>query len=316
MVSGTAPAIQSARFQDFTEYCATIEHADMRMTLPQLQCERWRMRFATLARAVEIQAGSEGSGTIAEGATRDDGTNLFYLNAGHCLANGHLLVPGAIFVLPPGAEFLLSAEGGQEWASVFLPHDVARSIGLDLDARSARVLELGATGRHVASLVERIVTSATRAPAVLSERASLVSLTEDLVTTCASLREEERVAALPRRGRRAQVDLGTFRLALDRIADASDLAVTLQDLVEATGLPERTLRATFQKFVGVSPRRYLQIQRLHRARGMLSDRDRTPKTVTEVATTLGLWDFGRFAGRYRDLFGESPSHTLRRTQLS
>lgn len=314
MDTRSEPAIESASFQDFTEYCATIEHADMRMRLPQLQRERWKMRFATLARAVEIQAGSEGSGTIAEGATRGDGTNLFYLSAGQCLANGHRLVPGAILVLPPGAEFLLSGGGEQEWASVFLPHDVAGAIGLDPDARSARVLGASGTGRCVASLVDRILTSATRAPAVLSERASLASLTDDLVTVCASLRDEERRAEAPRRGRRAQVDLRSILPALERIGEGTDHAVTVQDLLDTTGLPERTLRAAFQRFVGVSPRRYLQIERLHRARGMLSDQERTPGTVTEVASTLGLWDFGRFAGRYRDLFGESPSQTLRRTQ--
>lgn len=74
----------------------------------------------------------------------------------------------------------------------------------------------------------------------------------------------------------------------------------------------RTLRNGFNKYLGVSPQRYLQLRRLHNARSLLQKAQPEEVKVSEVATKLGMWDLGRFATRYLSLFGESPSATLRR----
>jgi hypothetical protein len=36
----------------------------------------------------------------------------------------------------------------------------------------------------------------------------------------------------------------------------------------------------------------------------------TATTMTKIATCYDFWQFGRFAGQYRSLFGELPSITL------
>ena len=51
---------------------------------------------------------------------------------------------------------------------------------------------------------------------------------------------------------------------------------------------------------------------MHLARRALRENAPTATTVTEIATRFGFWQFGRFAGEYKSLFGELPSTTLAR----
>ena len=67
-----------------------------------------------------------------------------------------------------------------------------------------------------------------------------------------------------------------------------------------------------QKHLGMSPHRYLWLRRMHLARRALVLADATVETVTEIANGYGFGELGRFAVSYRNLFGETPSVTLRR----
>jgi AraC-like DNA-binding protein len=51
---------------------------------------------------------------------------------------------------------------------------------------------------------------------------------------------------------------------------------------------------------------------MHLARRSLIRGAAAVTTVTEIATSCGFGELGRFAVSYRKLFGETPSATLRR----
>ena len=100
------------------------------------------------------------------------------------------------------------------------------------------------------------------------------------------------------------------RRAIDYIEAHLDQAVTIADLVEATGVAGRTLFLHFKEFKGVSPMRYLRGARLRHVRQALLRADREVG-VTKIAMSMGFTHMGRFSLEYRRRFGESPSQTLR-----
>ncbi len=81
------------------------------------------------------------------------------------------------------------------------------------------------------------------------------------------------------------------------------------ELARAVGVSDATLRRMFIELFGMPPARYLMIKRLYLARQAL--RSGRFETVGQVSEACGFWDHGRFAGRYRELFGERPIDTLR-----
>ena len=74
---------------------------------------------------------------------------------------------------------------------------------------------------------------------------------------------------------------------------------------------ERGLRNAFNAVRGMSPKRCEIHDRLNEVRRALRDRRSASVTVTDVATEFGFFELGRFAGRYKAVFGETPSETLR-----
>jgi transcriptional regulator GlxA family with amidase domain len=96
------------------------------------------------------------------------------------------------------------------------------------------------------------------------------------------------------------------------LAANRDQPVYLSEICAATGVSETTLRRCCHEHLGMGPVRYLWLRRVSLVRSALMRADPTVATVTGIATDHGFWELGRFSVKYRALFGESPSATLRR----
>jgi transcriptional regulator GlxA family with amidase domain len=83
------------------------------------------------------------------------------------------------------------------------------------------------------------------------------------------------------------------------------------ELARATGASARALQRAFERSGQPSPMTYLRRLRLHRVHAELAANSADLVTVTMVAGRWGFVHLGRFASQYRQLFGETPSDTLR-----
>jgi AraC-like DNA-binding protein len=79
--------------------------------------------------------------------------------------------------------------------------------------------------------------------------------------------------------------------------------VSRADLARHVSLSEDYLTACFRKELGITPIAYLNRYRVHQARQLLSDTD---KTITQIALEVGFSDSGYFSRVFRREVGVSP----------
>jgi AraC-like DNA-binding protein len=93
----------------------------------------------------------------------------------------------------------------------------------------------------------------------------------------------------------------------------AERGVSFDQLAEAVGVSDRTLRAAFTVHLGTSPSTYLRNLRLDAARKKLDAQARNGRpVVSELAKSCGFDHTGRFAKAFAERFGCSPSQYARR----
>ena len=112
---------------------------------------------------------------------------------------------------------------------------------------------------------------------------------------------------------RRRLDSRKIVLACLEYVDASDChRPSMPELRRAAYASESRVRQAFIEVLKVSPTQYFQYRLLSRMRDDLLQADPAQETVTRIASSLGVTQLGRIAGRYHRLFDELPSDTLRR----
>lgn len=96
------------------------------------------------------------------------------------------------------------------------------------------------------------------------------------------------------------------------IADAQRGGLRIAELCGLLRVSPGTLENAFRTVAGLTPHAFFLRRRLNQARSVLLHEDPARRRVTDVATELGFNELGRFAVRYRQMFGETPSETLKR----
>jgi AraC-like DNA-binding protein len=189
-----------------------------------------------------------------------------------------------------------------------LPPDLASRL---VDAGKDRFLPMARTAvNSLTSWLCEVLDETARHPEALGHPAAVRAFEDELLDWLArTVQLEEPSKPRPTISRRRQ--------GLDRALEflrASDDASTLSvpELCAAAGVSQRTLEYAFHEAFGMTPLGFIRQRRFHKARYELLASRPGEATVGDIAYQAGFLEAGRFALVYRQLFGESPSQTLRR----
>jgi AraC-like DNA-binding protein len=293
------------RFDDFDAWGAEISGASL-----QLACDGVELRSWTLARlglgSVFVQVASEGGGNICYGGNAHAGTILFLPlthSAAH-VVNGQPLDEHSLLAIPQGADFRIHVRRrAHAWCSIALP--------LNLPGTSAWIPRCPQGIPRLRHLVTAIAGSLSAAPtSTPAHQAAGREILTAVLNCLAPPAAEPTAFSRPALGR-PRLDRGNIIRRTMWAIEASPIMPTAADLAATVGVTSRTLLRTFQESFGLPPKRYLMLRELHAVRRSLREASTEDATVAEVLTRHGVWEFGRFAARYRRQFGESPAETLR-----
>ncbi|MNJ44097.1 transcriptional regulator EutR [compost metagenome] len=87
---------------------------------------------------------------------------------------------------------------------------------------------------------------------------------------------------------------------------------TVAEVCQELHISRRTLHYAFQKVLDINPVTFLRYIRLHGIRQELLSMLPGQHFINEVAARWGFWHLGMFSTYYKQLFGETPSDTIRK----
>lgn len=228
-------------------------------------------------------------------------------------------VPGQAVIVGPVGEMKASgwASGSAALTMVrfdrrVLEAELGRIIDEPITApiQFAYVLNL-TTGRGAEwwRVAHTLYTSATEPGGIMSSPILAAQFASVLMSGLLLAAEHPYREALERDG--SPTPPAAIRRAVEFIDENAHLPITIPDVAAAIGANVRTLQRGFTDHLSTTPVAYLGRVRLENVHRELALGSPETTSVTTVATAWGFFHLGRFAARYRDAYGVSPSRTLR-----
>ena len=305
-------------FGDPQEYQAAVRPAQVEVfptTKGRFQAEVTRTEFSSLW----LQRGRESLARIGRSVVGPDRAPIYFLaNPGQFPTrhNGVEVAHDELVVSSAASTSHLVSSGPSDWATLSLTRTDLANAGLSLLGHeltfpviTQRTRPLSESLSRLRYLHDAASFLARKSSGVFEQPEAARAIEQALIhamVTCLS--DGVPVTKDPAAGRHAVIIARFEELLLANVVRPLFLA----DICAAIGVSERALRMSCQEQLGMGPISYLFLRRMHLVRRALLMTDHTKTTVTAIATMNGFWELGRFAVRYRQQFGESPSETLRR----
>jgi len=314
--TGAPTVVERMDFEEFDHLAQAARDWDLRLQKLGTDPFWGRLDQVILGRT-RVSRARFGSGLIQEGSS-PPGMRTFgvpALDSEHYRWRNRRVTPELLLLFPREGEFQsISGSGFDSYpisvasnylievaADLGIPERRLRSEGEVLRPRTQDLASFRAHIRRVLDLASQgTLFDEPGVPGVVEEET-----TELLVRTLAGA-ESLRPLRMRLRDR-------AIRKAEEVIHGVGPEPLRIRDLCSASGASWRTLDYAFQEKYGIPVKRYLTIQRLNGVRrDLLRCDDRT--TVSGVAARWNFWHMGELAARYRQLFGELPSETLKRAR--
>ena len=296
-------------FDDFDAWGEAISGASLRLACDRVETPFWTLGVLDLD-GVVLQVASEGGGNICYGGNTHAGPTLFLplTQPREHVVNGEPLDDDSLLAIPHGGDFCIRVRRrAHAWCSIAMPEDP--SFPSDSISGSRLVAAPPGTVRALRQRVHEVAAALLDQPPGTEAHRSAGLQILDAAMACLSVMPPRR-----RRMGRPRLDRGAIvRRAMEKI-ETSPVVPTAAELARHVGVNDRTLLRTFQERFGVPPKTYLMLRQLHQIRRVLTSAAPERATVADVLTHHGIWEFGRFAGRYCRHFGELPSQTLSRAR--
>jgi AraC-like DNA-binding protein len=296
-------------YDDFDAWGDAVSGASLRLACDGVETGVWTHGLVDLG-GVILQVASEGGGNLCYGANTHTGPTFFVplTRANEHVCNGEGLDDDSLLAIPRGADFRIQLRRrAHAWCSIAFANEVAELAAFGAGSRRI-ACPPGAVPRLTRLVHEIAATMLPRPPGTAAHPAAGSDLATAVVACLAVPAPARVVPGRPRLNR-----AGIIRRAM-AVIDAAEAVPGATELASRIGVTDRTLLRAFRETFGVPPKQYLLLRELHAIRRVLRDGAPEDATVADVLTRHGIWEFGRFAGRYRRQFGEPPSETLRRAR--
>ena len=312
--------MQQSAFNDFDAFQAVNPQVDSRWLITKGRQYRWTAESLVAGDCQMLRCYSS-TGLIIEGAETLD-CYQFYVP----FANGDWRDHGSSFgldhvlLIEPGGEQCetCSQEGG--WHGFFIPQSLVKlepGYTRDRAGSSYTISNQRRRADIVRMIFDRYIAAVAEHPAVENSAAArmveaeLRMLLEPLLSSPENpLVGVDYRATEPGRPRFSRRNI--MRSAQAYLEEHSQEPVHVMELAASVGVSERTLRDIFRDFYRIGVSKYLQLRQLHQVRRDLLFSDPDDTSVTDVLVKWGVWELGRFSGRYKQQFGELPSQSLNR----
>ncbi len=300
----------------FDEYDAAIEAGDWRTTLIGPVKGLWHMESLSVD-GIRVQKFQDGAATTTVGVGRAGQVTLAIGLPGPAFAyiNGVRLNCGRMTIIRPGE--CVAAYGGYHCRHVMLSLPVERFIdliGCNNSSQTERLMSgpvgLKISHQHWQNMSDALTGVLRNAETDKSRhyRISQQAAIEELLTTFIG----SAIRTLSAAGNTGRPQLAR-RLIIERTIEIlnspSYFDYSIAQMAQYVGISERTLRSVCRKYFGVCPKQLILFRQLQDIRTSLQQASPHEK-VSRLTARYGVWDWGRFAVRYRKLFGEKPSETL------